>query len=296
MNRKRETPRSTVNAVVLGGCGPVGAAWTSALLHGLRSADIPLAECDVVQGTSAGAVVAAWLTMRPDNLPALPERMRERAAWHAENAKAGRGDHQLLRRMTEGHADDREAARSIGQAAIAAIPPISADQAEALWKSSVPEGPWPAALGVVAVNAGTGTAHVWSAKDDIPLAIAVSSSTAAPGAAPPVAVADAVWVDGGVRTATNADLLVDAEEGPDRAADGAGPGRVLIVAPLPADDLAREEAVLVGRGHRVRVIVADPFYDKPTDLLDPRFIDIATAAGARQAHELTADLTAWWDR
>jgi NTE family protein len=296
MNRERESPRSTVNALALGGGGPVGAAWMSALLHGLRAAGIPLAECDVVQGTSAGAVVAAWLTMRPDNLPTLPERMRERAAWHGDMARAGHGDRELLRRMAGGHADDPDAARSIGQAAIAAIPPISADQAEALWKPSLPEGPWPAALGVVAVNAGTGTAHVWSAKDDIPLSVAVSSSTAAPGAAPPVAVADAVWVDGGVRTGTNADLLVDAEEGHNRAADGAGPGRVLVVTPLPAGGLAREEAVLVGRGHRVRVITATPFYDKPPDLLDPRFIDIATAAGARQARELTADLTAWWDR
>jgi NTE family protein len=72
-----------MNARVLGGGGPVGATWTEALLAGLRSAGLPLAGSDVVVGTSAGAVVGAWLTIQPDGLPELPERMRARAQWHA---------------------------------------------------------------------------------------------------------------------------------------------------------------------------------------------------------------------
>jgi NTE family protein len=258
-----------LNALVLGGGGPVGASWTSALLHGLRAAGLPPAECDIVMGTSAGAVVGAWLMMQPDGLPSVPELMRKRAAWHAGKAKADHGDS-------------------------SATAPISADQAEALWKANLPEGPWPRGLAVMSVNTGTGDAHAWSAEDGISLAVAVACSTAAPGAAPPVALGDAVWVDGGVRSGTNADLLVDAGSGLDRIAYGTGPGRVLMVAPLASDKVAREEAILVERGHSVRVIVADPFYKSFADLLDPGFIDIATAAGASQARAAAAELANWW--
>jgi NTE family protein len=284
-----------MNAVVLGGGGPAGAAWTSALLHGLVTAGIPLSESDVVVGTSAGAVVGAWLTIQPDGLPSVVGLMRDRAAWHAANAGSGRGDMSLLRRMAEGSGRGPDAALSIAQAAIAAIPPITADQAEGLWKAALPEGTWPRRLRIVAVNAGTGAARAWSAQDEIPLSVAVAGSTAAPGAAPPVTVADSVWVDGGVRSGTNADLLVDPADGNGSARAGyhTGPGRVLIVAPMPSDDLAREEAVLVAAGHRVRVITPGPA-GRGLNPFDPRSIDLAADAGSGQAREISADLAEWW--
>ncbi|MEW2515982.1 patatin-like phospholipase family protein [Streptomyces sp. NPDC046870] len=146
------------------------------------------------------------------------------------------------------------------------------------------------------VDARTGLVSVWSAQDAIPLAVAVSSSTAAPGLAPPVEIAGSVWVDGGVRSTTNADLLVESGNG---SAQGAsctpGAGSVLIVAPRPTPDLAREEKLLAERGHRVRVVTARPFYKTPADLLDPRVIDIAAATGSRQAGDLAAQLVTWWD-
>jgi hypothetical protein len=98
-----------------------------------------------------------------------------------------------------------------------------------------------------------------------------------------------------VRTGTNADLVI--EIGVDDGGHGAhtaGPGRVLVVAPIATRDLVREEAVLVERGYRVRAIVAEPFYNAPTDLIDPRFIDIGATAGANQARELAPALLTWW--
>ena len=274
------TPQWT-GALVLGGGGPVGASWTSALVHGLRSAGLPTA--DVVLGTSAGAVVGAWLTTSPDDLPALSEKMRARAAWHAANTAAGHGDKSLLLRAVSASTPDPEAAMAIGRAAISAIPPISTTTASDLWRAALPEAPWSSRLGVVSVNVGTGLARVWTADDGLPLAVAVACSTAAPGAAPPVAVADSLWIDGGVRSGTNADLLTTP------------PGPVLVVAPIPSAALAREEAVLTERGHHVRVITANPFYRQPTDLLDLAYVDIAAAAGAKQAHDIAEDLLAWWD-
>jgi NTE family protein len=249
----------------------------------------------VVLGTSAGAVVGAWLTMRPEGLPALPELMRKRAAWHAGRAAPGPGPNDLIRRMAEKTPGDTDATLRIARAAIAATPSISADQAEALWRPALPDAPWPPRLRVTAVNATTGTAHAWSTDDDISLAVAISCSTAAPGAAPPVEVAGATWVDGGVRSTTNADLIIEAGDNDDEPA-ARGRGKVLIVAPVPAGgDIAREESILAGRGYDVRILRAEPYYQKRADLLDAHFIDIATAAGSRQARKNAADLAKWWN-
>jgi NTE family protein len=274
----------SMSTLVLGGGGPVGASWTAGLLHGLTAAGLPAAESTTVVGTSAGSIVGAWLTMRPDDLLSVPELMRKRAAWHAGNAESGRRDDSHMRRLGEQLGQDVNSPQGIAKTAVAAMPAISAGEAETLWKAFLPEGPWSPRLRAVAVNADTGLAHAWSSEDGVSVPVAVSCSTAMPGLAPPVEVAGSVWVDGGVRSATNADLIVEFGE----------PGRVLVVAPMATDDLEREEAILVGRGYRVHVIVAEPFYQTPTDLLDPRFIDIAADAGASQARDGAADLLTWW--
>ncbi|WP_394618676.1 patatin-like phospholipase family protein [Lentzea sp. JNUCC 0626] len=259
-------------ALVLGGGGPVGASWTSALLTGLAAAGIPLADCDVL-GTSAGAVVGAWLTIDPDGLPNVPALMRDRAAWHARNASAGLQDTATFEAVLT------DSAPGTGRPAMA---PISVDQAGDLWRDLLPAGPWPARLRMVSVGATTGAARVWSAGDHLPLAAGVACSTAAPGIAPPVRVDGETWLDGGVRTGTNADLV------------DASVTRVLVVAPLPSADLATEAALLTGRGCRVRTVVAQRFYAKPTDLIDARFVDVGAAAGAEQARDLAPELAAWW--
>jgi NTE family protein len=275
----------TGTALVLGGGGPAGAAWTSSLLHGLGSAGLPVAGCDVVLGTSAGSVAGAWLTLRPDGLPGLPGRMLDRAAWHARNTGSGYGDRELLRRAVTAGAWDAAAVRETGRAAIAAIPPIPVEAADALWQASLPAGRWPDRLRVTSVHAETGTVRAWSAADGISLATAVACSTAAPGAAPAVALADGHWIDGGVRSGTNADLVREL---------GPGGGRVLVLAPVAHDGLAHEQAVLVEAGYRVRVLSPEPFHRGPADLLDPRFVAVAAAAGADQASALAAELTVWW--
>ncbi|WP_326568893.1 patatin-like phospholipase family protein [Amycolatopsis rhabdoformis] len=278
----------SAKALVLGGGGPVGASWESALLHRLGTAGFTVSENDVVLGTSAGSVAGAWLIMSPDELIALPERMRARAKWHAEqSAHRGTGSASMLSLMAEKRTDDVDSARSVGQAALKAIPPIPAEKAAELWRAATPKGLWPPNLRIAAVDAGTGLAHAWSVGDDIPLPVAIAASTAAPGAAPPVEVAGAVWVDGGVRSGTNADLVLE-------AAGRTSGGKVLIVACSPSDDIAREESLLTEQGYDVRVLLSEAYYRKPTDLLDARFIDAAVEAGARQARDAAVDLVKWW--
>jgi NTE family protein len=226
-------------------------------------------------------VVGAWLTIQPDGLAELPELMRARAKWHAGNAQYGQGDPSLMRRMAGLSGRDLDSARSIGRAAIAAFPPISSTEAETLWAEALPKGEWPSRLRAVAVDAGTGHAHAWSPRDGISLPVAVACSTAAPGVAPPVTVGDAVWIDGGVRSGTNADLVADL---------GGGTGRVLIAVPVLSPALALEERLLRDQGYDVRVIVADRFYQGMGDLLDPDLIDTAVSVGGAQARDLIHEL------
>lgn len=113
-------------AVVLGGGGPVGAAWMAALLNGLVSEGIPVGESGVVLGTSAGAVVGSWLTMQPDGLPTVAARMRKRAAWHAANSRSGCADTSFIER-TVGEAADGDP--TFNEAAAAATRPISVQEA-----------------------------------------------------------------------------------------------------------------------------------------------------------------------
>jgi NTE family protein len=50
--------------LVLGGGGPVGAAWYAGLALGLEDHGVELAEAELVLGSSAGAWVGAWLTSK----------------------------------------------------------------------------------------------------------------------------------------------------------------------------------------------------------------------------------------
>lgn len=285
-----------MNALVLGGGGPAGASWTSAFLHGLASGGLPPDAFGTVMGTSAGAAAGAWLTMRPEGLPGVAERMRERAASRAGAPGGGQVDTDLVRRALDRSARGGESALDIARAAVAALSPISADAARSTWAAALPEGAWPGRLRVTAVDARTGRASVWSARDDIPLAVAVAASTAAPGVSPPVEIAGSVWVDGGVRSNTNADLLLEIgdHDGEGRAVPAEKPGRVLVLAPRPTAGLARETDLLVAHGYRVRVVGASPLHMSPADLLDPRVTDTAAATGSVQAHDLAGELAEWW--
>ncbi|MFF4600062.1 hypothetical protein [Amycolatopsis sp. NPDC001319] len=113
MSRSHEAPPPT--ALVLGGGGPVGAAWMSALVHRLETAGLPLSGSGVVVGTSAGSIVGAWLTMEPAGLTAVPAKMRERAAWRARNVAAGQGDRALFQSLAQDTSEGPERARRIGR-------------------------------------------------------------------------------------------------------------------------------------------------------------------------------------
>jgi NTE family protein len=62
---------------------------------------------------------------------------------------------------------------------------------------------------IVAVDAVSGERRVFTGEDGVSLAVAVASSSAIPGLCPPVEVNGNLYMDGGVHSSTNADLIIE---------------------------------------------------------------------------------------
>jgi NTE family protein len=100
---------------------------------------------------------------------------------------------------------------------------------------------------ITAIEAETGEPAAWDRSSGVPLVSAVAASCAMPGAYPPVTINGRHYIDGGLRSATNADLAADARvlvvveplahlfpgEPPGRYGASGGPRTVTSVAPDP---------------------------------------------------------------
>ena len=119
-----------------------------------------------------------------------------------------------------------------------------------VFESRIPIVEWPAAkLQITAVDAATGKFTVFDADSGVSLVDAVGASCAVPGIWPPVTINGQRYVDGGMRSAANADLA-------------AGYRRVLMIAPLtqgfgPIASVATQVRRLTGRACEVVVIKPD---------------------------------------
>lgn len=107
----------------------------------------------------------------------------------------------------------------MGRLALAART-VPAAQRLAVIAARLPSPDWPdRPLQVTAVDADTGEFRVFDHTSGVSLVDAVAASCAVPGVYPPISVGPRRYVDGGVRSATNADLAEGCE-------------RIVILAPV----------------------------------------------------------------
>ena len=66
---------------------------------------------------------------------------------------------------------------------------------------------WPKGFACTAVDVASGAFKMWEAGDGVALARAVASSCSVPGIFPPITIEGARYMDGGMRSATNFDLM-----------------------------------------------------------------------------------------
>jgi NTE family protein len=267
------------HALVLGGGGVAGIAWTTGLLAGLADASQDVTGADLIVGTSAGAAVAAQLGSGL-SLDALFARQAE-PALQAKELAAELDLQKLAAEFSElmsGVTSAQDAQRRIGAYALAADTVPEAER-RAVIESRLPSPDWPSRqMLLVAVDAETGGMRVFDRESRVSLVDAVTASCAVPGVWPPVTIGGRRYIDGGVRSGENADLA-------------AGCGRIVVISPLGYDSalpspmpLRRVVAELAADGSAVTVIVPDESSAAAMGLnpLDPATRTPAAHAGRAQ--------------
>jgi NTE family protein len=202
------SPEASGRAVVLGAGGVVGTAWMIGLASGLRGHAVDLAETDLIVGTSAGAIVGAMLATGEDL-----DRFAEFPRPGRTDDSASPVDQGLLAQvfgvLGDPCLEPAEARRRAGQLALASD--AGTEHAHiARMRSLISARDWPArGLLITAVDADTGELVVLDRAAGVPLVSAVAASCAMPGAYPPITANGRRYIDGGLVSATNADLARD---------------------------------------------------------------------------------------
>jgi NTE family protein len=275
-------------ALVLGGGGLAGIAWTTGLLAGLAGHGQDLTGADLIVGTSAGAAVAAQVTsgMPLDELfarQAEPARQAPEipAEIDFEKFAADFGG------AVTGATSPADVRRAVGQLALAAETVSEADR-RAVIAARLPAHEWPEQrLVIVAVDAETGEPRRFDRASGVSLVDAVAASCAVPGVWPAVTIDGRRYVDGGVRSGENADYA-------------AGSTRVTVVSPLGVESpLPMEKPLLTvladlrAAGAEVALVTPDEaavaaFGQNP---LDPATRTPAAEAGRAQGAALKLSWT-----
>ncbi|MFF4388592.1 MULTISPECIES: patatin-like phospholipase family protein [unclassified Streptomyces] len=275
-------------ALVLGGGGLTGIGWECGMLHGLARAGVDLTTADLVVGTSAGSVVGAQLTSGLLSVQELYERQLGDASAEPVAKLGAAVIARYALAMARSRSDAGAYRRRVGAMALAADTGSEAERRKVLAARLVSHE-WPERrLVVTAVDALTGELEAFERGSGGGLLDAVSASCAVPGVWPPVTVAGRRFIDGGIRSATNADLA-------------AGYDRVVILAPISLGSaLVPSPSVQADRlreaGARVLLITPSPAARKAfgRNVLDPARRDPAARAGLAQAEEHAAQAAAVW--
>jgi NTE family protein len=221
-----------------------------------------------VIGTSVGSSVAAQITSGT--------RLGE---LYDAQLSAGTAEIEVKLDLTEfisrfgaavaGAVGETDRRRRVGAFALAA-PTVPETTRRAVIAARLPVAEWPERdLRIPAIDAMTGEVVIFTRDSGVALVDAVTASCAVPGIWPPASIGGHRYVDGGVRSSTNADLA-------------AGADQILLIIPTLADAPApslggdpRAELDTL-RNSRVEIIYAD--HNSMTALGDPLAIDTRAPA------------------
>lgn len=272
-------------ALVLGGGGVTGIAWEWGMLAGLAEAGVDLSTADLVIGTSAGSVVGAQVAA------GIPAKDRYEAQLTASSGEltaklGGLLWAQLAWAVLRSRVPQRARAR-IGRMALAAKTVPEAER-KAVIEARLPVHTWPErTLLITAVDAMTGEFVTFDKDGDVSLIDAVAASCAVPGIWPPVTINGRRYIDGGVRSAANADLAT-------------GYGRVVVLAPITSGfgPLPSAGTQVARLSEEAQALMISP--DKAArqaigrNMLDPARRATAARAGHAQAATVAESVAAIW--
>ncbi len=284
-------------ALVLSGGGPVGIAWESGLLAGLAENGVDVSSADYIVGTSAGAFVGAQIAQGTS----LAEIAAPDLAGQVRGLSVASRMPDLtvllskMMEMVSGKRPAEEVRAEIGEWALS-VPTMREEEFLERFAPSLGyefDGKWPAkGFACTAVDAADGSFVVWNQDSGIGLARAVASSCAVPGIYPPVTFRGHRYIDGGMRSGTNADLA-------------AGHDVVLVIA-VAAASRAMPEAfrrrfdaeiqTLRDGGGRVEVVTPSEECSAAmgVNLMDPTQRQAAAITGRNQGLAEAARLMTFW--
>jgi NTE family protein len=291
-------------ALVLGGGGSAGNAWEIGVIAGLFDAGLDVTRADLIIGTSAGSTAAAQITSatQPPELLADILAAAPRPRTGPVGSERGRvpmpvADHMERTGAILGAAEDAADMRRRMGAAALEMDAASGGAGQTQWRATVaarlPSQHWPQRpMLIVVVDAHTGEPVVFDGHSGVDLVDAVAASCANGFGVPPLSIGDRRYIDGGYRSAENADLA-------------AGHERVLVLSPFGGRSraplewgihLAAQVDELCAHGSRVETIFPD---SKSRDafgvnVMDPSTRPPAARAGYNQGRALAEQLTEFW--
>ena len=292
MSRHRLDKLQEMNerALVLGGGGVAGIAWTTGLLFGLSEQGVDLRDAELIVGTSAGAAVAAQLGS-PLSLGELFQRQVDPALQTREITP----DTHLLERLEKvlplARALDRaKSVLHMGRWALAA-PTVREEERRSVIAERLPCHSWPERLlHIVAVDTASGETRVFDRFSETPLIDAVSASCAVPGIWPPVTIDGCRYMDGGARSSDNADLAKGYE-------------RIVIVSPMGSrpDEIVsyplKEQIALLENAGAATYVVEPDKKSREAIGINPLLPETrvpAAEAGRGQALAIASEIARFW--
>ena len=314
--RRTSHPQVARNvALVLGGGGAAGNAWEIGIIAGLAEAGLDMTEAaDLVVGTSAGATAAAQVRSGMPAAELLAAVLSEpaRAAGQNRERPPSLPMATVFERMraigaaATSAADLQRAMGAFGLESDSTIGP-AAGQRRAMVAARLPRPEWPdRPMIVTAVDAHTGELAAFDRDSGVDLVDAITASTALPGMAPTHSINGTHYINGGVRSAENADLASGyanvvvlsplggrTQAPPERGADPAGQFEGLRRPPEWGTDLASQVEALRKQGSRVEVITPDPDSRAAmgTNQMDPETRIPAARAGFAQGKQEATRVT-----
>ena len=285
-------------ALVLGGGGAAGNAWIIGVIAGLAEAGLDMTEAaDLVVGTSSGATAAVHVRsgIPPAELlasvlsPTVPIGENREAPPSLPMASVFERMRAIGAAATSA-ADLQRAMGAFGLESDSILGPVAAEQRRAVVAARLPRPEWPdRPMIVVAVNAHTGQLVAFDRDSGVDLVDAVTASTALPGFAPTHNINGTRYINGGVRSAENADLALGYANvvvlSPFGGRSGTlPPGQFEGLRRLPGADLEGQVEGLRKQGSRVEVITpdADSQAAMGTNQMDPATRVPAARAGFAQ--------------
>jgi NTE family protein len=282
-------------ALVLSGGGPIGIGWHAGMTAAFTDAGIAVADADLIVGTSAGSVVGAQLALGRKPL----DEMNQIVEVRPDSGYASSIGENMQRLMTlMASSEDMDPTERLVKLGEVSLESQTAPEETFVSRfANLATDGWPPRFMCTSIDVEDATFVAWDEARGADPSRAIASSCSVPGFFPPVTIDGRRYMDGGMRSITNADLA-------------AGHDRVLILTLFePPKDSTDPRAVRVrkvldseidaiaAKGGSSLVLAPDAEAQSVigVNLMDPTRAPAAAEAGYAQGQRVAGRVAELWN-